>query len=167
MASSSAPYLGVEPEPNITQLCFSICSMILLSGFINKSKHIKTVTVTPTNATRAKFLATYKSVQPDLSTRSLATCSLDLRHELFYSFSRQLSTSNQVATCIYRGTVALRQGSHSSQTLSVAQQSNPTASLLYMWLNRKPKPFYYLNRSIQRVPKGGYRACTNQASITS
>ncbi|KAJ6897956.1 hypothetical protein NC652_024698 [Populus alba x Populus x berolinensis] len=51
MASSSAPYLGVEPEPNITQLCFSICSMILLSGFINKSKHIKTVTVTPTKFT--------------------------------------------------------------------------------------------------------------------
>ena len=51
MASSPAPSLGVEPKPNITQLCFSICSMILLCGFINKSKHIKTATVTPTKFT--------------------------------------------------------------------------------------------------------------------
>jgi len=51
MASSPAPSPGVEPKPNITQLCFSICSMILLCGFINKSKHIKTATVTPTKFT--------------------------------------------------------------------------------------------------------------------
>lgn len=82
--------------------------------------------------TRAEFLATCKSSQPVLLTRSLTTrsCTGSSSHKLFYSFSRQLSTSNQVAA-----------GSHSSQTLSVAQQSNPTASLVYMWLNRKPNLF--------------------------
>ncbi|KAL9353464.1 hypothetical protein Peur_056144 [Populus x canadensis] len=139
MASSSAPSLGVEPKPNITQLCFSICSMILLSGFINKSP----------------------------------TCSIDkIPHNLFlyWIFQSQAilfifpSTFNIKPSChIYlQRNCGFAAGSNSSQTLSVAQQRNPTASLLYMWLNRKPNLLLF-ESVYTNGTEGGYRACTNQA----
>ena len=107
------------------------------------------------NVRRAEFLARCKSIQPDLLTRSPQLVLWIFQSQaILFIFP---STFNIKPSCHINlqrncGSAA---GSHSSQNLSVAQQSNPTASLLYMWLNRKPKPFYYLNRSIQRVPREG------------
>uniref|UniRef100_A0A2K1YMM1 Uncharacterized protein n=1 Tax=Populus trichocarpa TaxID=3694 RepID=A0A2K1YMM1_POPTR len=150
MASSPAPSLGVEPKPNITQLCFSICSMILLCGFINKNPSLLVSNI-----------------------QKFPTCSIDkIPHNLFlyWIFQSQAilfifpSTFNIKPSChIYlQWNCGFAAGSHSSQTLSVAQQSNPTASLLYMWLNRKPNLLLF-ESVYTNGTDGGYRACTNQA----
>jgi hypothetical protein len=105
------------------------------------------------------------------------TCSTDkIPHNLFlyWIFQSQAilfifpSTFNIKPSChIYlQWNCGFAAGSHSSQTLSVAQQSNPTASLLYMWLNRKPNLLLF-ESVYTNGTDGGYRACTNQAWITS
>jgi hypothetical protein len=118
--------------------------------------------------TRAEFLATYKSSQPVLLTRSLTTCSCtgSSSHKLFYSFSRQLSTSNQVATYIYSGTVALRQEVillRLSQLLSKAILLHHSCTC--GWIANLT--FLLFESVYTNGTEGGGRACTNKAWITS